>query len=241
MARTIVIIGGRGKVGSRLARILSAKGDTVKSLIRDPTHKDDITILGAQPVLQSIEDASVDQLAETFRGSDAVVFSAGAGGKGGPERTKKVDLEGAKKAIDATRQAGVKRFLMISAISARETHDIPAHWNEEDVQRFKRSHEILGRYNLAKAEADRYLAQQSELDWTILRPGALTEESGTGKVALGKIHLSGDATRDDVAATLSALLDKPKSKHLVLDMLNGDTPITEAVQKTVKDIEKGLW
>ncbi|KAK9718835.1 hypothetical protein K7432_005167 [Basidiobolus ranarum] len=233
MAR-IVIVGGRGKVASRLATLLAKRGDTVHSIVRDPSHKGDIEKLGATPIVESIEDASIDDLAQIFSGNDAVIFSAGAGGKGGAERTKKVDLEGAKKVVDATKKAGVKRFLLVSANTARPKDDIPSHWDKQDVERFLKSWEALPDYYEAKIEADRYVLQQDDLDWTILRPGLLSDAPGTGKVSLGKTGLSTDITRDDVAAVLVALLDQPQSKHLALDLINGDTSINEAVKKAVE-------
>lgn len=118
------------QVALRLARLLTAANHTVTSIIRDPAHESDITDLGAKPALVSLEDAPASDFTKLFTGLDVVYFSAGAGGKGGEERTKKVDYEGAVKIFDAIEAVeGEKpRLILVSAIDVRDPDKIPAHY-----------------------------------------------------------------------------------------------------------------
>jgi uncharacterized protein YbjT (DUF2867 family) len=209
---TIVIAGGHGQIALRLARLLSARGDTVRSLIRNPGHEAGVHATGAEPVLADME--ALDDLAEVVDGADAVVFAAGAGPGSGPERKRTVDLGAAVKLIDAAQRTGARRYLMISAMGA----DDPASGSE-----------AMGPYLEAKAGADAALAA-SDLEWTIVRPGGLTNDPGTGLIAAApSLGRSGYVTRDDVAAVLVACLDEPRTVQVAFDLLEGDTPIAEAL------------
>ena len=161
---TIVIAGGHGKIALRLARVLSARGDTVRSLIRNPGHEAGVHAAGAEAVLADME--KLDDLSEFVDGADAVVFAAGAGPGSGAERKRTVDLGGALKLLEAARRTGARRYLMVSSIGAGN----PAAGAES-----------MRPYLEAKAEADAALSA-SDLDWTIVRPGALTDDPGTGMV-----------------------------------------------------------
>jgi uncharacterized protein YbjT (DUF2867 family) len=208
---TIVIAGGHGKIALRVARLLSARGDTVRSLIRNPGHGAGVHAAGAEPVLADME--ALDDLAEFVEGADAVVFAAGAGPGSGPERKRTVDLGGAVKLLDAARATGAQRYLMVSSIGAGD----PTSGSGP-----------MRPYLEAKAEADAALSA-SDLDWTIVRPGGLTDDPGTGMVQVGTLEGGGSVARDDVAAVLVACLDEPRTVRKTFALLQGDMPIAEAL------------
>jgi uncharacterized protein YbjT (DUF2867 family) len=209
---TIVIAGGHGQIALRLAPLLSARGDTVRSLIRNPGHEARVHAAGAEPVLADME--RLDDLSEFVDGADAVVFAAGAGPGSGPERKRTVDLGAAVKLLEGARRTGVRRYLMVSSMGASD----PA-----------AGAEAMRPYLEAKAEADAALAA-SDLDWTIVRPGRLTDDPGTGRVeAAASLARGGEITRDDVAAVLVGCLDEPRTVGAAFDLLQGETPIAQAL------------
>jgi uncharacterized protein YbjT (DUF2867 family) len=208
---TIVIAGGHGKIALRLARLLSARGDGVRSLIRNPGHSAGVHAAGAEPMLADMEE--LESLAEFVEGADAVVFAAGAGPGSGPERKRTVDLGAAVKLLEAARATGARRYLMVSSIGAGDPASGP---------------EAMRPYLEAKAQADAALSA-SDLDWTIVRPGGLTDEPGTGLVWVGEEERRAAVTRDDVAAVLAACLDEPRTVRKTFVLLQGETPIAEAL------------
>jgi uncharacterized protein YbjT (DUF2867 family) len=208
----VVIAGGHGQIALRLARLLAGRGDRVRALIRNPDHVADVEATGAEAVLADLEREDV---AAAVAGADAVVFAAGAGPGSGPERKRTVDLGGAVRLVDAARAGGVPRYLMISAIGARD----PA-----------AGAEAMRPYLEAKAEADAAVAS-SGLEYTIVRPGRLTDEPGTGRVRAAERLERGDVTRDDVAATLLAVLDEARTVGRTFDLVQGDTPIAQALAR----------
>jgi uncharacterized protein YbjT (DUF2867 family) len=208
---TIVIAGGHGKIALRLARLLGARGDTVRSLIRNPGHAAGVHATGAEPVVADMEE--LDSLAEFVEGADAVVFAAGAGPGSGPERKRTVDLGAAVKLLDAAQATGARRYLMVSSIGAGD----PASASGS-----------MRPYIEAKAEADAALSA-SDLDWTIVRPGMLTDDPGTGLVWVGEEERRAAVTRDDVAAVLAGCLDEPQTVRKTFVLLQGETPIAEAL------------
>ncbi|GAA3764241.1 nucleoside-diphosphate-sugar epimerase [Spinactinospora alkalitolerans] len=213
----IVIAGGHGKIALRLERLLAERGDTPVGLIRNPDHADDLRAVGAEPVLIDLETATVTELTEKVMGADAVVFAAGAGPGSGVPRKDTVDRAAAGLLADAASLAGVRRYLMVSAISV---DDGPAPDAEP----------VWAAYVRAKKAADDDLRERSlTADWTILRPGRLTDEPGTGRVWLAPKAEHGDVSREDVAAVLVALLDSPATIGHVLELVGGNTPIAEAV------------
>jgi len=207
-AMDVVVAGGHGKIGLRLLGLLVEHGHRARGLIRDPAQLSDLTELGAEPVLCDMED--LDDLSGCCAGADAVVFAAGAGPGSGPERKLTVDLGAAVKLMEA----GVPRYVMVSAISAGR----PDEWSE-----------AMRPYYEAKAEADRRLIE-SGLDFSVVRPGALTDDPGTGLVTVGTDIGRGSIARDDVAATLLAVLEAPSTVGKVFELVSGDTPIEEAVR-----------
>ena len=197
----IVIIGGHGKVALLAAPLLVEAGHEVVSIIRNPD-----------------EDADVAELTRAFAGADGIVWSAGAGGKGGPERTDAVDRAAAIRSMEAAAAAGVKRYVMVSFITAygevAEDHPLRA-------------------YAIAKIAADRHL-QTTGLDWTILGPGLLTLEEPTGaitvtRLAPGESSAAGRTSRANVARVIAAVLAEPASIGKVIPFHDGDTPIAQAV------------
>ena len=211
----IVIIGGHGKVALLTAPLLVAAGHEVVSIIRDPAQADDITATGATPLVLSVEDAGTDELTRALAGADAVVWSAGAGGKGGPQRTDAVDRAAAIRSMEAAAAAGVRRYVMVSFIGAYG--EVPA------------DHPIRA-YAIAKIAADRHL-QSTGLDWTILGPGRLTLDAPTGAITVGRVDSDAGAptSRANVARVIAAVLAEPASIGRVIPFRDGDTPIAQAV------------
>jgi uncharacterized protein YbjT (DUF2867 family) len=208
----VVIAGGHGKIALHLERLLADSGHRVRALIRRRDHDSDVREAGAEPVLCDIEQE--DDLSHYVAGADAVIFAAGAGPGSGPERKRTVDFEGAVKLIDGARRAGVQRYLIISSIGAED----PAAGGEQ-----------MRPYLEAKAEADRHVAD-SGLDWTIVRPGRLTDEPGTGLVQVTEdMSVRGEIPREDVARVLAAALGEPATIGKTFVLVGGDTPIDEAV------------
>ncbi|GAA0557548.1 SDR family oxidoreductase [Actinomadura livida] len=213
----IVIAGGHGKIALRLSRLLAERGDTVRSLVRNPGHEADVRDAGAEPVLCDLEEAGAGEVAGHLRGADAVVFAAGAGPGSGAARKDTVDRGAAVLTADAAERAGVRGFVQISAMGAGEP---PAGGRGE----------VWEAYIRAKGEAEDDLRRRGALDWLILRPGRLTDDPPTGRVTLAEPPIGyGAVTRDDVAAVIAALLDAGDVRRRTLDLLNGDTAIADAV------------
>jgi uncharacterized protein YbjT (DUF2867 family) len=210
----VAIAGGHGKVARRLARVLVARGDRVRGLIRNPEHAADLRADGSEPVLCDIEAAGVEEIAAAIAGADAVVFAAGAGPGSGAERKLTLDRDGAVKLIEAARSAGVERYAMVSSVG---TESPPA------------GDDVFSVYLRAKAEADRALAE-SDRAWTIVRPGRLTDDPGTGRVWIGGEPFRGEVPRDDVAAVLAAVVHEPRSEGRILYLSGGDEPIERALE-----------
>jgi uncharacterized protein YbjT (DUF2867 family) len=207
----VVVAGGHGQIALRLLRLLAARGDRARGLIRNPEHAADLEAAGAEPVICDME--AEDDLGPWVEGAYAVVFAAGAGPGSGAERKKTVDLGAALKLIAAAKTAGVSRYVMISALNA----DHP-----------ERASEAMRPYYEAKGAADDAV-RASALDYTIARPGRLTDDPGSGRIRAGTDIGSGSISRDDVAATLAAVLVADNTIGLTFDLLEGDTPIEEAV------------
>lgn len=217
----IVIAGGHGRIARRLGRLLAARGDTVTGLIRNPAHSDDLRADGVQPIVCDLETASCDEVAVTLVGADAVVFAAGAGPGSGAARKHTVDHQAAVLLTEAALRAGIRRYVMVSTRGAGSPP--PAHADE-----------VWAAYVQAKTAADDHLMAQ-DLDWTVLRPAALTDEPGTGTVRLTAQRSVGEVTRDDVAEVLAALLDTPATAGLVLELAEGPDPIAEAVPRAANE------
>ncbi len=210
----VAIAGGHGQIALRLARILSQRGDEAVALIRNPDHTEDVRQAGAEPAVVDLEHASEDDVAQAIAGSDAVVFAAGAGPGSGSERKETMDYGGAVKLIAAAKQAGVGRYVIVSSMGA-----------DPDAL----GDDTFSVYLRAKGRADDAV-RASGLDATVVRPGGLTNDVGTGRVNLGESVPRGQVTRDDVAAVLAAVLDSPSTIGRTMDLIGGDTPVAEAVE-----------
>ena len=209
----IVIAGGHGQIARLLSRRLADRGDTVVGLVRNPDHTPDLTADGATPVVVDLEATDPATLAAHLTGADAVVFAAGAGPGSGVARKDTVDRAAAALLADAAALAGVRRYLLVSAMG---TDDPPA------------GDEVFAVYLRAKAAAEDDLRAR-DLDWTVLRPGGLTDAPATGLVGLARHVEPGRVPRDDVAAVLVALLDTPATSGATYELVGGDVPVAEAV------------
>ncbi|MGH8966895.1 MAG: SDR family oxidoreductase [Actinomycetes bacterium] len=212
----IVIAGGHGQIAMRLEKLLAQRGDSPVGIIRDAKQAEDLRRIGADPVVCDLESAAVDEVASHLDGADAVVFAAGAGPGSGAARKETVDRAAAVLFADAAERAGIRRYLMISAMGA-------------DREPPPGTDPVFAAYLRAKGAADADLASRAGLDWTILRPGRLTDEPGTGLVQLAVRTGRGAIRRDDVAAVLLALLDTPAAR-MTLELVAGNTPVGEAIR-----------
>ena len=210
----IAIAGGHGKIARLLEQLLAERGDQALGLIRNPDQADDLRQAGAEPVVCDLEQADADEVARAVAGADAVVFAAGAGPGSGAERKRTVDLGAAVKLIEAAKANGISRYLIVSSMGAA---DPPAEGGD-----------TFGEYLRAKAAADRALTE-SGLDYTIVRPGRLTDGSATGRVSIGENLDFGEISRADVAAVLLACLDQSGTIGRDFDLVAGETPIEEAL------------
>ncbi|MGW3092878.1 NAD(P)H-binding protein [Streptomyces sp. NPDC001102] len=211
----IVIAGGHGQIALRLERLLAARGDEVAGIIRRAEQGDDLREAGAEPIVLDLESASVEEVAEQLRGADAAVFAAGAGAGSGTARKDSVDKAAAILFADAAVRAGVRRYVVVSSMGAD-----PAHEGDD----------VFDVYLRAKGEADRYIQGLDALDWTILRPGMLTDDAGTGLVRLEAHTGRAAIPRDDVAAVLAELVDSAATAGLTLELVSGTTPVSVAVK-----------
>ena len=215
----IVVAGAHGQVARRLGRLLSGRGDTVVGIVRNAGHAADLTVDGVEPVVLDLEAASVDEVIGVVSGADAVVFAAGAGPGSGAARKDTVDRAAAVLLADAAERAGVRRYLLVSSMGVDAVADGATPADMDDV---------FVAYLRAKLAAEQDLLARPGLDTTVLRPGGLTDEAGTGRVTLTRRVDRGSVPRDDVAAVLMALLDRPGG-GAVLELVTGPTPVDEAV------------
>lgn len=216
----IVIAGGHGQIALRLERLLAGRGDEVAGIIRRPGQAGDLLAAGAEPVVCDLESASVDDVARHLESADAAVFAAGAGPGSGAARKETVDRGAAVLFADAAERVGVRRFVVVSSMGA-------------DPDAPDGSDPVFTAYLRAKGAADQAVRSRPGLDWTILRPGRLTDAPGTGLVTLAEHTGRGAVTRDDVAATLAALLDEPRTAGRTLELIEGSAPVTDAVRAVV--------
>jgi uncharacterized protein YbjT (DUF2867 family) len=211
----VVIAGGHGKIALHLERLLAERGDHPVGLIRNPAQEADVIAAGAYPVVIDLENTTAAEVSGYLADADAVVFAAGAGPGSSAERKDSVDRAAAALLADAAILAGIRRYVLVSAIGsdggAQPSHD-----------------PIFAAYMTAKKAADDDLRTR-DLDWTVVRPGALTDASGSGHVTLTTRVGRGSVSREDVAAVLVALLDEPRTAGLSLDLVSGRHPIAEAV------------
>ncbi|MER6005242.1 SDR family oxidoreductase [Nonomuraea angiospora] len=207
----IIIAGGHGKIALLLEERL--KSGAV-GIVRNPAHAADLEATGAEAVVCDLERATVEEVAAIAEGADAVVFAAGAGPGSGAARKDTVDRAASVLLADAAERAGVRRFIQVSSMGAGRAP--------------QGGDEVWAAYITAKTEAEEDLRAR-DLDWTILRPGRLTDEPGTGLVRLAPEVPPGAVPRDDVAAVIAALLEAPGTARRTLELVSGDTPIKTAI------------
>jgi uncharacterized protein YbjT (DUF2867 family) len=210
----VVIAGGHGKIALLLEEHLSRRGDTPVGIVRNPDHVADLEQHGAEAVVLDLEKASLDEVAAVVEGADAVVFAAGGGPGSGVARKETVDKGAAILLADAAERAGVRRYLMVSSMG---TDKADPH-----------SDDVFQVYLRAKKAADDDLRAR-DLDWTIVQPGRLTDDPGTGRVSLDPTSQPRDIPRADVAHALVAALDSPATVRKQLTLLAGPVPIEEAL------------
>ena len=212
-AMEVLVIGGHGQVGLRLLRLLARDGHRGRGVIRKAEQAGDLEAVGAEAVLCDLERG--DDLRPHLGTADAIVFAAGAGPGSGPARKRTVDYGAAVASMEAARDLGVTRFVIVSSIG---THDVTS------------AGEAMRPYLEAKRDADDAL-KQSGLEWTVVKPGHLTDASGRGRVQVSRsVGGRGDVPRDDVAVVLLECLQAPNTIGVEFELFEGDVPAREAVR-----------
>ncbi len=215
----VAIAGAHGKIAMRLIPRLVARGDGVLGLIRNPDHAAEVQGLGAEPVVCDLEQATVEEIAAAVEHAEAVVFAAGAGPGSGAGRKLTMDRDGAIKLLGATAERAVP-YAIVSSVGAEN----PPPPEDDDV---------FSVYTRAKAEADSAV-RASDRAWTIVRPGRLTDDPGTGRIRLEVDPFRGEVARDDVAALLDAVLHDPRAHHQILYVNGGEEPVEQALARVLE-------
>jgi nucleoside-diphosphate-sugar epimerase len=215
----VVIAGGHGKIALLLGKALVERDDAAVGIVRNPDHVGELAELGIEAAVVDLERSSVNEVAGVLAGADAAVFAAGAGPGSGADRKDTVDRAAAILFADATAAAGIRRFVLVSSMGVESVRDGATPSGVDDV---------FAAYLRAKLAAEDDVLARDDLDATVLRPGGLTDEPGVGRVWLAPKVDRGSIPRADVAAVLVALLDRRPAAP-VLELVAGDTPVTEAV------------
>ncbi len=210
----VAVAGAHGNIAMRLIGLLTAGGEQVVGLIRNPDHADEVSRQGADPVVCDLEHAEVEEIEAAIGGANVVVFAAGAGPGSGAERKLSMDRDGAIKLLEAASAAGAQRYVIVSAVGAEGPPP---------------GDEVFNVYLRAKAEADEAV-KASHLNWTIVRPGRLTDEPGAGLVRLAVDPFRGEIPRDDVAAVLARVVSDSRATRRVLYVNSGEDTIEEALE-----------
>ncbi|WP_026582163.1 SDR family oxidoreductase [Bacillus sp. J33] len=209
----VLIVGANGQIGKKLVKLINESSEhTVRAMIRKREQAEDFEKMGVETVLESLE-GTVDELADAAKGCNAIVFTAGSGGHTGYDKTLLIDLDGAVKTMEAAQKAGIERFVMVSAIQANNREK----WSD-----------AIKPYFVAKHYADRML-ESSGLNYTIVRPGGLTDDPGTGKIKAADNLERGFIPREDVAKTVFAVLDKENTYKRSFDLVSGDEDVETAI------------
>ncbi|WP_156290085.1 SDR family oxidoreductase [Oceanobacillus salinisoli] len=211
----VLLIGANGQVGKRIVRLLKDSNDhTLRAMVRSEEQAEALKNSGMEAVISNLE-GSVEEIAEAIKGSDAVIFTAGSGSKTGPDKTLLVDLDGAVKSMEAAEMAGAKRYVMVSAFQAHNRDS----WKDSPIKP----------YMVVKHYADRIL-MTTDLNYTIVRPGGLINENGTGRVAAAENLDRGTISREDVARTVVASLTEENTYKRSFDLMSGDSTVEEALK-----------
>ncbi|MDF2785311.1 MAG: NAD-dependent dehydratase [Pantoea eucrina] len=216
--KDVFIVGGAGNIGRQLGQQLSQDGVTARALCRTAEQEASLQQQGIQTVRGDLVALDEQQLTGLMQGCGLVVFTAGAGGKGGEEMTNAVDGEGLIKSVAAAQRAGIKRFILVSAFP--------------EAGRGRQLSDTFENYMRVKKQADVILAA-SALDWVIVRPGTLTDEPATGRISAGPAIAYGTIGRADVAATLAALVHQPAVSRVIIELTAGERPVTEAIDALI--------
>lgn len=210
----VFVVGATGQIGKHLIDLLqNSEQHTVRAMVRKKEQAEELKSQGIDVAVASLE-GSVKDIAEAASGCDAIVFTAGSGGHTGLDKTLLIDLDGAAKTVEAAEQAGIKRFVIVSALQANHREN----WNKEMVP-----------YYVAKHYADR-MVETSNLDYTIIRPGGLLNDASTGKVTASTNLETGSIPREDVAKTIYAALGAQQTYKKSFDLISGETKIEEALK-----------
>jgi uncharacterized protein YbjT (DUF2867 family) len=211
----VVIAGGHGQIALRLTKLLSGDGHEVVGLVRNPDHEADIAAAGGQAAVLDLEQADADAVAEVLARADVAIFAAGAGPGSGNDRKDTVDRGAAALFAEASEQAGVRRHIQVSSMGADRADTLT-------------DDETFTIYLRAKKAAEDDLRSR-DLDWTILRPGHLTNDAGTGRILIADQTGNGSISRDDVALTLAGLCTTKAAIGRTLELVAGQTPVAEAL------------
>jgi uncharacterized protein YbjT (DUF2867 family) len=212
----VLVAGAHGKTARRLVRMLVEDGHEVRGLVRNEKQMPDVEADGADPLLVDLEEEGVGAVGRAVDGCDAVIFAAGAGPGSGAARKETMDYGGAVKLVEAAEQHNARRYLMLSSMGAGDPEG---------------GSEAMRPYLRAKARADERL-QESGLDYTIIRPGSLTDEEETGRIeAEESLGRRGEISRADVARTFAEALEAKNTYRKTFEILAGNTPIREALEK----------
>ena len=212
----IVVVGAHGRTGLLIVEQLIKAGDSVLATIRNPKHRADLVKRGAETVILDLEDSTGPEFAAQFKGADAVVFAAGSG----TGESSEIDSKGLRKVLRAVEKVGVKRFVAISSIGASTGMKLTGEWATDEMKDYYKHKRLAGKAIVA-----------SELDWTIIEPGTLTDGKGTGKVTLSVTAIpEKSVSRADVAAITIAALKAPKTRGKALQLTSGKTTIADAIK-----------
>lgn len=211
----VFVVGANGQIGRHLIQKLKRNEEhTPKAMVRNEEQSLQLKNEGIETVIANLED-TVETIADAVKGCDAIVFTAGSGGKTGADKTLLIDLDGAVKTMEAAEKVGIKRFIIVSALQAHHREN----WNDS-----------IKPYYVAKHYADRVLVS-SDLDYTIIRPGGLLNEPGTGKVSIAENLQRGAISREDVAELIIACLNVKNTLRRSFDVVAGETPINVAIKQ----------
>ncbi|PQE16415.1 NAD-dependent epimerase dehydratase protein [Rutstroemia sp. NJR-2017a BVV2] len=249
---SVLLIGGNGQLARCITKRFSCRGINVYSVIRNQNQVSELKDLGALPIVQSVEDSTVSEFVTLIKDvkPDVVIWSAGAGaGSASNARIKRVDNEGHIKVMDAVAQAAeeaktTRRYITISSLDVRDVNKpVPDWYNEEDRKFSNWLSPIFKRYFEARLISDRSLVEgngRRHLDYTILRPGWMSQERGTGRIGAGRCRISGPVSREDVTTVLELCLESDSTIGLAFDIAGGDIPIKEAIEN-VEDSFQGYY
>ncbi|MBD8007118.1 SDR family oxidoreductase [Bacillus norwichensis] len=211
----VLVVGANGQIGRHIMSLLKENKDYIGvAMVRGEEQAEAFREKGMEALVADLEN-SVQDLTEVMKGYDAVIFTAGSGGQTGADKTLLIDLDGAVKTVEAAEKAKVNRFLMVSAFQANNREN----WNSK-----------IKHYYVAKHYADKAL-MQSELTYTIVRPGGLVNEPGTGEVSVGEMTERAIISREDVAKTVVECLQEKHTYNKSFDLVSGETPIEEALKR----------